>query len=98
MTNTKSARIEWIYVAKMFGLLLVTLGHGLTTPVIRDFIYSFHMPLFFILSGILYKERTAKENLMLQLKRIIVPYLLINAIILMFYIAYLAMFGDFDIE
>lgn len=45
-------RIAWIDVAKGITILLVIIGHTLTFgSATRNFIFSFHMPLFFILSG-----------------------------------------------
>lgn len=44
----------WIDTVKGIGLFLVVLGHlwyGSNQPAINTAIYSFHMPLFFILSG-----------------------------------------------
>ncbi|MDB4201501.1 hypothetical protein N9763_00715 [Polaribacter sp.] len=38
-------RIDWIDQAKGFGIILVVYGHNF--PSIEDYIYSFHMPLFF---------------------------------------------------
>lgn len=52
-------RIEWIDVTKGMLIILVIVGHSIeknTSPVIDFFmrlIYSFHMPAFFIISGIL---------------------------------------------
>lgn len=53
MNNTK--RIELIDIAKAIAIFFVLMGHttgNLDTPLFRRVIYSFHMPLFFILSGI----------------------------------------------
>lgn len=52
--ETISKRIEYIDIAKGIGILLVVLGHndfGYVSPFGYKFIYSFHMPLFFFLSG-----------------------------------------------
>lgn len=47
--------MEWVDWTKIIGIFLVTLGHGnLVSVELNTFIYSFHMPLFFILSGILF--------------------------------------------
>lgn len=49
-----SKRIEYIDIAKGIGILLVVLGHndfGYISPFGYKLIYSFHMPLFFFLSG-----------------------------------------------
>jgi polysaccharide biosynthesis protein PslL len=48
------ARIEWIDVFRGLGILAVVIGHcfaGLTNAII----YTFHMPLFFIMGGLLYR-------------------------------------------
>lgn len=47
-------RIEYLDIAKGIGILLVVLGHndfGAISPFFRQVIYSFHVPLFFFLSG-----------------------------------------------
>lgn len=49
-------RIEWIDIAKGIGMILVIAGHcfylGYSYPL-----YAFHMPLFFFLSGLLFKDK-----------------------------------------
>lgn len=45
-------RIEWLDIAKGICILLVVLGHELTwNEKLRYLIYAFHIPMFFILSG-----------------------------------------------
>lgn len=54
-------RIEYIDIAKGIGILLVALAHAdisLFSPYLHQFIYSFHMPLFFFLSGYFFKPET----------------------------------------
>lgn len=49
-----SKRIEYIDIAKGIGILLVVLGHNdfeVISVFVQRLIYSFHMPLFFFLSG-----------------------------------------------
>jgi fucose 4-O-acetylase-like acetyltransferase len=49
-----SKRIEYIDIARGIGILLVVMGHndfGYVSPFAYQVIYSFHMPLFFFLSG-----------------------------------------------
>lgn len=53
MEDNRSSRLDEIDVMRGFGILLVVIGH--VWPVgtwIHSFIYSFHMPLFFIISGL----------------------------------------------
>lgn len=47
-------RINWIDFLKGLGIFLVVLGHNSIPPVIFGWIYSFHMPLFFFISGYLF--------------------------------------------
>jgi len=49
-----SKRVAYIDVARGIGILLVALAHAdisLISPYLHRFIYAFHMPLFFFLSG-----------------------------------------------
>jgi polysaccharide biosynthesis protein PslL len=49
-----SSRIGYFDVARGIGILLVVLGHndlGALSPFLQRLIYSFHIPLFFFLSG-----------------------------------------------
>jgi acyltransferase len=65
---------------KAIGIVLVVVGHspGLN-PFIKNVIYSFHMPLFFFISGLLVSEQklsmTYRENLSLLWKGLGIPYL-----------------------
>lgn len=66
---------------KGIGIMLVIIGHlghgfGWLIPAI----YTFHMPLFFILSGYFYKEKKVTELLYRDFRSLLVPYLLVTAI------------------
>ncbi len=53
-----SHRLEYIDTLKGIGILLVLLGHVSGLPsALHDIIYSFHMPLFFVISGFLFSGR-----------------------------------------
>lgn len=76
-------RVEIIDITKALTIFLVIMGHttgNLDTPLFRRMIYSFHMPLFFILAGLSIKPicvKTSKEWLTFinkNLKSLIVPY------------------------
>lgn len=62
--DTKKSYIEWIDVAKGVGMILVIAGHtfclGLSYPL-----YTFHLPLFFLLSGLVFNEMKYQETGML---------------------------------
>lgn len=46
-----SKRIEWVDIAKGIAIVAMIIGHEIPNNDLRTFIFSFHMPLFFILSG-----------------------------------------------
>ena len=52
-------RLDWIDVARGIGIVAVVVGHVWTRGGVRDFVYAFHMPLFFLLSGYLMQPRPA---------------------------------------
>ena len=78
MNNHK--RENWIDIAKGIGILLVIIGHSSERPmVLKQFIYSFHMPLFFIISGYVYnhnkwKEKGIKQLIICRFRDYIIPY------------------------
>lgn len=50
-------RYNWIDSLKGFGVILVILGHLPTFPELHKYIFSFHMPLFFFISGYLFNQK-----------------------------------------
>lgn len=68
----------WIDYAKAIGIYLVILGHIPVTADIKWAIYGIHMPLFFIISGIL-RSRTdndVKEQLKKIVNGLVIPYVI----------------------
>lgn len=88
-------RDKLITVVRVIGVCLVVLGHSLTNAVknanpelsvLSDFIYSFHMFLFFYVSGFLFEKGIGKyENdkrrfIANKAKLLIVPYISLSVI------------------
>lgn len=88
-----SNRADWVDYGKGIGIILVVYGHllssgfhgGLNIPehffVLSDsLVYSFHMPLFFFLSGLFvessFQKRGARNYLIDKFSRIAYPYLI----------------------
>ena len=74
-------RLDYLDMVKGIGILLVVIGHmqDISTGL-RVWISSFHMPLFFIVSGILMAvknepDKNIKESIYKKFKGIIIPYL-----------------------
>lgn len=75
-------RISWIDYAKAIGIYFVVLGHLSLPQIGSDFIYSFHMPLFFLLAGITFK--TSYDTITFLRKKfhaLIVPYFCFSLIL-----------------
>lgn len=79
MDNTN--RLDYLDYAKGFGIILVVLGHlyNESNPI-KIWLHSFHMPLFFIISGLLIRytniyERETKKIIVSKFKNLIIPYI-----------------------
>ena len=73
-------RIETIDIMKGLGIIMVMLGHQ-DLPV-SHLIYSFHMPLFFIIGGYLYKEKSVSLSLKNDFRRLVIPYVFASSLII----------------
>lgn len=65
----------------MKGFAIISMIAGHLMIIGRDFIYSFHMPLFFILGGYFAKSKPIKKTVGNDFKRLVVPYLIIGVIV-----------------
>jgi len=71
-------RLEWVDALKGFGIFCVTLGHLSCHQLIETYIYSFHMFLFFFLSGFVRKDG---ENFVCKkTKSLLLPFLAWNTV------------------
>lgn len=83
-------RISYIDMAKGIGILLVVLGHsGFASESLLTWIMSFHMPLFFILSGMLLSHTNASsQNMSTFLKKkvrtVLIPYFAFSVLSILF--------------
>ena len=69
---------NYVTIAKALGIILMVIGHSGCPKLLFNFIYLFHMPLFFFCSGIFYREMLCKENvgafLMKRVKSLYFPF------------------------
>lgn len=84
-TASKRARLDYLDIAKAITIFLVMVGHAagnFDTPYYRLVLYTFHMPLFFLVSGVVIRKHQtsgySKEHWIVFLRKnilaIIVPY------------------------
>ena len=77
--NRPSSRILWLDLLKIIGIVLVVVGHFLPFCGLKKFIYSFHVPLFFVLSGFLAENRHAGVR-RVRIGRLLMPYMIWSAL------------------
>ena len=89
--SAASSRIVQIDSLRGFAIFLVILGHSvLVFPVnmlenyycqlLHDLIYSFHMPLFFMIAGYCYSCRDYRSYVKRKFMRLMLPYIAFNVI------------------
>ena len=77
-------RIAYIDLAKFVGIFCMVLCHAGMHNTLTGIIYSFHMPLFFFLSGFLFDRKKNRVFLPFVLKKafaILVPYFIFSLIL-----------------
>ena len=88
-------RILWLDTLKVMAIYLVVLGHIVSTtyqPNLKGIIYSFHMPLFFMISGYLNKDK--RNAIKANVFALIVPYVLLCVLYFPFYALYFSICCD----
>jgi len=88
----RTVRIAWIDVLRGIGIFLVILGHRLPYYLPRNifcWIYIFHIPLFFFISGMLASPKNSFDNqnnswLNKRIRTLVIPYLILGLIFLVF--------------
>ncbi|MDD6236911.1 MAG: acyltransferase family protein [Clostridiales bacterium] len=69
-------RIDWLDISKAIAILFMVIGHTpRLLPGVRTLIFSFHMPLFFLLSGYTFRiPSDSMSFLKKSVKRLLLPY------------------------
>jgi fucose 4-O-acetylase-like acetyltransferase len=93
-----SKRIEWLDIAKGIGILFVIFAHVITiSPALLNYIYSFHMPLFFFISGYLFsdaKYKTIKSFAIKKAQTLLIPYFIFSAVSYLYWALIQIRMGD----
>ena len=85
-------RIAWLDQLKGFGIILMVYGHNF--PVLEEYIYSFHMPLFFIIAGIFHPKNINVSTIKKRVRQILLPYFLWSFILFGFWLFIGRKFGE----
>ena len=93
MTN----RIVWLDYGKTIAIYLVVLAHTALYKPAEAFIYTFHMPFFFFMSGYLFSFEKYPSYLQFvkrRFKQLIVPYVILNLMTYVLWFLVLRKVGD----
>lgn len=99
----KNDRILWVDALKGIGIILVILGHIYSIyNKVNIWIYSFHMPLFFFISGYLSlnslkSNKSNKEYLIKKIKTLLIPFIIFEIILYVYWLLIERNFRSFDI-
>lgn len=82
--KSEQSRLDYLDVAKGIGMILVVMSHTAEQfPNYTDLIVAFFMPLFFIISGWIYKEK--QRSLLVSIRhrtaRLLFPYFIYSALL-----------------
>ena len=95
--NQKTARLSWVDMARGFAVLLVMIGHSGAPKILVNWLYLFHIPLFFFLSGYVFKwekHRDLKQFIRSRCYGLLIPSLTLGAITTLFNL----MFSSIDVK
>lgn len=85
-------RVGWIDQLKGFGIFLVVYGHNF--PFTEKYIYSFHMPLFFIIAGVFHPSTQNYKYILKRIKNILVPYFMWSFFLFLFWFILGRFYGE----
>ena len=70
-------RTYYLDILKGFGVFYVVLGHIVHIPLVVQYIYSFHVPMFFFISGVLFtpaKYTSTSQYIQKKVNSLLLPY------------------------
>lgn len=94
-------RVHWIDILKGIGIFLVILGHTIKNSYINTWVYSFHMPLFFFISGYLTEPRDTIKNynayIWKKSKNLLLPFLFFRVLLFFYWLIVEQYFRNLDL-
>ena len=90
--------MSWLDVLKGIGIVLVTIGHIYSNRTVFNWLYSFHMPLFFLAAGWVYKEKPVLTDIKRRIQTIVVPYFSFGLLVLIYWQVIERRFRDSDMS
>ncbi len=82
MPETAKGRLAWVDAARGIGIICIVLGHVMGDSVFRDWLYSFHVPLFLFTAGCVYGSgrRSVPSYFQSSALNLLLPYIFFAAV------------------
>ena len=94
--QSRAERLSWLDVLKGIGIIFVAIGHIYSNRTVFNWLYSFHMPLFFLAAGWVYKEKSILTDIKRRIQTIVVPYFSFGLMVLLYWQVIERKFRDSD--
>lgn len=92
MTRQAVSRIDYVDIAKALGMFTIIWGHIMLTGITNYVVYAFHIPLFFFLSGMMFRQEKYLSFTVFMRKRfrtLLIPYLIFSFVTWLIWYAYI---------
>lgn len=89
VSSASKPRLQWLDILKGIAMFFVVPGHTAIYPPLEKYIYSFHMPLFFMISGMTWRKDkypAFQDLLKDKAKRLLLPYVWLNLLVFPIYL------------
>lgn len=74
-------RVTWIDAARGLSILIIVYAHIYDVSLVSDFVHLFHVPIFFILSGLVWKKAESVKGFAVKtFNNLVIPYLFVGII------------------
>ncbi len=84
-------RVDYIDISKGLGMLAIIWGHIINSGWSYALVYSFHIPLFFFLSGLVYNNKKHTDIIVFiknRAKRLLLPYVIYSIVTWLFWVCF----------
>lgn len=79
-------RLQWLDITRALAIILMVLGHTSIPRTASNFIFSFHMPVFFLASGwcMNWRKYSLSDLMKRRCKTLLLPFVIYSAIVIVF--------------
>ncbi|MCF0178728.1 MAG: hypothetical protein HUJ97_00585 [Bacteroidales bacterium] len=80
-------RLDYIDLAKGLGVILMLAAH-IDSFILKDWTYSFHMPLFFVISGFCSNKKVVSKAFVSGVRSLLLPYIVVCLSIVFYFLCF----------